>query len=100
MFDLAPEELSQMTGNLYAAVVVMSRRARQVTDEQKVIIDSEREVVPVIETKENEDFDEVEIDREALGRSYHKFPKPVQVAIDEMAQSKIHWEIPAPEAKP
>lgn len=100
MKELSTDELSQKTGNIYEAVVVMAQRARQVTDEQKAVIDRDRETVAPVEPKENEDFDEVEIDREALGRSYHKFPKPVQVAIDEMAQSQIHWEIPAPEAKP
>lgn len=99
MSHVSLEELSNQTGNLYAAVVVMSKRARQINDEQKLIIDSEKEVVAVTEAKESEDFEEVEIDREALTRSYRKFPKPVQVAIDEMLQGEVRWEMKEPDAK-
>jgi DNA-directed RNA polymerase subunit K/omega len=99
MSHVSLEELSNQTGNLYAAVVVMSKRARQINDEQKLIIDSEKEVVAVPEAKESEDFEEVEIDREALTRSYRKFPKPVQVAIDEMLQGEVRWEMKEPDAK-
>jgi DNA-directed RNA polymerase subunit K/omega len=99
MSDISLEDLSQKTSNIYAAVVVMSKRARQVTDEQKTIIDSEKEVVPYVENKENEDFGEVEIDREALMRNHRKFPKPVRVAIEEMIKSKISWEIQIPESQ-
>jgi DNA-directed RNA polymerase subunit K/omega len=99
MNELSVEELSKITGNIYEAVVVMSRRARQVTDEQKSLIDRDREVVPAIENKENEDFDEVEIDREALLKNHTKFPKPTRVAIEEMAGRKVLWEIKNPETQ-
>jgi DNA-directed RNA polymerase omega subunit len=99
MSDISLEELSKKTENIYAAVVVMSKRARQVTDEQKIIIDSEKEVVPYVENKENEDFDEVEIDREALLRNHRKFPKPVRVAIEEMQEDKFSWEYQTPETE-
>jgi DNA-directed RNA polymerase subunit K/omega len=99
MSDISLEDLSKKTGNIYSAVVVMSRRARQVTDEQKLIIDSEKEVVPYVENKENEDFDEVEIDREALMRNHRKFPKPVRVAIEEMMENKFSWENQIPETE-
>ena len=98
MTELSTDSLSEKTGNIYTAVVIMSKRARQVNDEQKVIIDSEKEVVPYAENKENEDFDEVEIDREALLRSHRKFPKPVRVAIEEMTNNKIRWEIQTTES--
>jgi DNA-directed RNA polymerase omega subunit len=97
MKELSVEDLSSKTGNIYEAVVVMARRARQVTDEQKSVIDRDREVVPTIDNKENEDFDDVEIDHEALMKSHVKFPKPARVAIEEMASGSIHWEIKVPD---
>lgn len=82
--------------NIYAAVVVMSKRARQITDQQKMALDMERTVVPVPENKENEDFDEVEIDREALLREHKKLPKPTHVAIEDMLNKKIKYEFTSP----
>lgn len=97
MKELSTDELSAKTGNIYEAVVVMARRARQVNDEQKALIDKDREAVAPVEPKENEDFDEVEIDHEALMKNHTKFPKPSRVAIEEMADGKIRYEIIPPE---
>jgi DNA-directed RNA polymerase subunit K/omega len=97
MKELSTDELSQKTGNIYEAVVVMAQRARQVTDEQKAVIDRDRETVAPVEPKENEDFDEVEIDHEALLKNHPKFPKPSRVAIEEMADGVIKWETVNPE---
>jgi DNA-directed RNA polymerase omega subunit len=93
MKELSTEELSAKTGNIYEAVVVMARRARQVNDEQKALIDKDREAVAPVEAKENEDFDEVEIDHEALLKNHTKFPKPTRVAIEEMAEGQIQYEL-------
>jgi DNA-directed RNA polymerase subunit K/omega len=100
MKELSVEDLAAKTGNIYESVVVMSRRARQVTDEQKSIIDRDRDVVPAVEAKENEDFDEVEIDHEALMKNHIKFPKPARVAIEEMAAGTVRWEIKSAEPQP
>jgi len=97
MKELSTDELSQRTGNIYEAVVVMAKRARQVTDEQKALIDKDRETLAPVEPKENEDFDEVEIDHEALLKNHTKFPKPARVAIEEMADGLIKWETVTPE---
>jgi len=99
MNDLPLEQMMEQTHNLYATVTVVARRARQVTDQQKMVIDSERTVVPVPENKESEDFDEVEIDREALLREHTKLPKPTRVAIEEMMSKKISWEFTSPESE-
>jgi DNA-directed RNA polymerase omega subunit len=100
MKELSVEDLAAKTGNIYESVVVMAKRARQVTDEQKSIIDRDREVVPAVEAKENEDFDEVEIDHEALMKNHIKFPKPARVAIEEMAAGSVRWEIKSSEPQP
>ena len=92
MADLSSEELMKDTSSIYEAVVVMCRRARQVNDEQKLLIDMQRDSEPVSENKDNEDFDDVEIDREALMRDHIKLPKPSRVAMEEMAQGKINFK--------
>lgn len=91
MEELSLEELLKKTGNIYESVVVMSRRARQITDEQKKILEEEMDIVTDVNARDNEDFDEVEIDREALNREYIKLPKPSRVAMNEMAKNEIEY---------
>lgn len=96
MHNQSFENVLEGDTNIYAAVVVMSKRARQITDQQKMALDMERTVVPVSENKENEDFDEVEIDREALMREHKKLPKPTHVAIEDMVHKRIKYEMNNP----
>ncbi len=91
MQELSLEELLKKTGNIYEAVVVMSKRARQITDEQKQFLEAEMDVVTDVNARDNEDFDEVEIDREALNRDYIKLPKPSRLAMMEMANDEIDY---------
>jgi DNA-directed RNA polymerase subunit K/omega len=77
--------------NIYEMVAVMAKRARQVNDEQKRQIEMEMEIPQSADNKDNEDFDEVEIDREALMREYKIYPKPTQVAIDETQEGKVDY---------
>lgn len=98
MVDISLEDLVEKTDSVYEAVAILFRRARQITDEQKLMIETEMEVPSTVENRDNEDFDDVEIDREALQREHKKYPKPTSVAIEEMVQGKIkHRYIGAPE---
>ncbi len=100
MSKVSLDDLMQEGRNIYESVVVMSRRARQVTDDQKIQIDKERDSQPQAEVRDTEEFEDVEIDREALMRDYTKYPKPSRVAMKEMAAKKIQWEFPEePETK-
>lgn len=94
MANVTLDDLMKDNRNIYEAVVVMSKRARQINDRQKMIIESERDLQPQTETRDTEEFEDVEIDREALMREYTKFPKPSRVAIDEMVDHKVSWEYP------
>lgn len=94
MANVTLDDLMKTNPNIYESVVVMSKRARQINDRQKTIIEKERDLQPQTETRDTEEFEDVEIDREALLREYTKFPKPSRVAIDEMVESKVHWEYP------
>ena len=97
MSDVSIMDLKKKTNNIYETVVVMCKRARQINDEQKLQIEMEREIVPGVENRENEDFDEVEIDREALLKEHKKYPKPSEVAIEEMLEEKIEYRFIDPE---
>jgi DNA-directed RNA polymerase omega subunit len=92
MATLSMEDLLEKAENIYEVVVIMTRRARQINDEQKLLIDMEKEVSPQTENRDNDDFDEVEIDREALMREHKKYPKPTRLAIEEMVKKRIKHE--------
>ena len=89
MSQISIEELRKKTGNIYEAVVIMSKRARQINDEQKMQIEMEMEHIPQVNNRDNEDFDDVEIDREALLRDHKTYPKPSSLALNQMLHDKI-----------
>jgi len=92
MPEISFEEFAKRAENIYEAVAVMSRRARQVVDEQKRKIELEMEMNPLSETRDmTDDFDEIEIDREALKRKRTKYAKPTTVAMIEMVEDKIKF---------
>lgn len=98
MADISFEDFFKKTDNIYEAVVAMSRRARQVTDEQKRQLEKEMELNPLSESRDAaDDFDEIEIDREALKREITKYPKPTTVAMEEMAEGNINYGFREPE---
>ncbi|MBN1780699.1 DNA-directed RNA polymerase subunit omega [bacterium] len=98
MAKVSLEELMEKTGNIYEAVAIMAKRSRQVNDIQKKLIDQERDTMPIVDIRDSEDFEDVEIDREALNREYTKLPKPTTVSIFEMRDGKIEYRYKEEEA--
>ena len=92
MSEMSLENIQKGTDSIYEAVVVLTKRARQINDEQKREMEIEMDASPVSDTRENEDFGEVEIDREALLREYKKYPKPTRAAIEEMVKGEIDFK--------
>lgn len=90
---IRPVDLKQATGgatSIYEAIVIMSRRARQINDELKDNLSRRLETV----TSLNEDgegevtnFDQLEISRE-----FDRFPKPTFLALDEMLDGEISFK--------
>jgi len=91
MTKISVEALANKTGNIYEAVAIMAKRARQINDIQKRKIDRERETLPIIDLRDSEDFEDVEIDRDALNREYTKMPKPTRLAIEQMSEGIVEF---------
>lgn len=91
MSNVSMEELMNKTGNIYEAVAIMAKRAWQINEIQRRKINQERERLPVVDIRDSEDFDDVEIDREALNREYTKMPKPTRLAIDQMLDDNVEY---------
>ena len=91
MVEISLENLQKNTESIYEAVVAMSKRARQINDEQRIAMELEMDTSPVGDIRDSEEFGDVEIDREALKREYTKYPKPTRAAMIEMVNGEIEF---------
>lgn len=88
---IRPVDLKQATGeatSIYEAIVVMSRRARQINDELKENLSRRLESVMSSGDEEGDitNFDQLEISRE-----FDRIPKPTFLALDEMLDGEISF---------
>lgn len=88
---LKPIDLSQLdvvTGNAYEAIVVSSRRARQISDERKVEFNQRLEGIKQIQESLEED-EKVNPEQVELSKEFDKYSKPTEQALDELLNGKI-----------
>ena len=74
--------------NVYEAVVIASKRARQINDESKIELSQRLE--PVI-AKETEDDTIMNQDKLNISLEFEKRKKPTQDAVDELMQDKLSF---------
>jgi DNA-directed RNA polymerase subunit K/omega len=85
-------ELEKLSGNLYEAIVIIAKRARQINEEQKSLIDIETEMDDSMDDYEDEEEVEIEEEQEEIKKKAIKLPKPTEIAIQEMLTGKIKWD--------
>ncbi|MBN2012738.1 DNA-directed RNA polymerase subunit omega [candidate division KSB1 bacterium] len=83
------DEVTKKVDNIYEAIIIIAKRARQINDEQKRYIESELVIDSDID--DYSDDDEYEINKENL-RDYIQLPKPTRVAVDEFLTGKLNYE--------
>ena len=79
--------LSKDTGNVYKAIVIMSKRARQVSAHTREELNTKlSEFASSVDNLEEifENREQIEI-----SKYYEKMPKPTAVAIDEFEEGKV-----------
>jgi DNA-directed RNA polymerase subunit K/omega len=90
-------EFSQMTGNIYETVAVLTKRANQIAIEEK------KELHKKIEefANNNDGIDEYYENREQIDvvRRFEQMPKPVLVATEEYLDHELYYRNPAKEDK-
>lgn len=82
-------DLEKLSNNIYEAIVVIAKRAKQINEEQKSIDEIETEME---ESLDNYDEDEVAEGDEEVERKVIKLPKPTEIAITELLAGKIKWD--------
>lgn len=79
------DALEKYADNVYEAIIILAKRARQINEEQKRLIQQEKDA-----DEGFSDYDEEE--PEILSpREYKKFPKPTTLALSEFLAGKIAY---------
>ena len=88
-------EFDKDTDNIYESVVIMSKRADQISLEIKDEMQKEiQEVAPATDSLEEvfENREQIEI-----AKQYERLPKPTSMAIKEFEDGKIHFKLNNPQ---
>lgn len=88
-------EFDKDTDNIYESVVIMSKRADQISLEIKDEMQKEiQEVAPATDSLEEvfENREQIEI-----AKQYERLPKPTSMAIKEFEDNKIHFKLNNPQ---
>jgi len=92
---VAMHEFLAQTGNVYEAIIVASKRARQIHDDMKIELNQQLETLKALNaTPEPEDDMEVTTvnpDQLKISLDFEKRPKPTEIAIDEVRQKKVPY---------
>jgi len=88
-------ELDIKTNNIYESLVIMSKRANQISNNVKEELHQKLSEF----ASSNDNLEEVFENREQIeiSKYYEKLPKPSLVAIQEFLEDKIYYRNPAKE---
>ncbi|MFQ5797273.1 MAG: DNA-directed RNA polymerase subunit omega [Bacteroidota bacterium] len=94
-----PIELKLFEGkaeDIYEAIVVISKRARQINEELKIEFNQRLEQISVSPEATEEETD-TNPDQVKISVEFEKRPKPTAIAVDEMVKGKTRFWYKEPE---
>jgi hypothetical protein len=83
------EAMEQNADNVYEAIIMIARRARQINELQKRVMDKATEAI-----NSSEAFDDEGVNHDVVEHQYLKLPKPTTVSLQEFMQAKLTSEYP------
>lgn len=85
-------ELDQATGNIYESLVIISKRANQISNNMKEELHGKLAEF----ASSNDNLEEIFENREQIeiSKHYERLPKPSLIAIDEFLNDKIYYKNP------
>ena len=87
MSTIQLDDLEKFSDNIYEAIIVIAKRAKQINEEQK------RQIEKLVGTEDMEStMGEEENSKNEAEPNYVKFPKPTRLALEEFLQGKIKYE--------
>lgn len=86
------DKLTKDTGNIYETVIVVSRRANQISVEMKQELNKKLEEFASF----TDNLEEVFENREQIeiSKYYERLPKPTLIALEELEEGKIFYRNP------
>ena len=89
-------ELCEETGNIYESVVIIAKRANQISADIKSELSKKLQEF----ASSQDNLDEVFENREQIeiSRFYEKLPKPTLMATQEFVEGKVYFRNPSKEA--
>ncbi len=88
-------DLDRQTGNVYQSVMVIGKRANQISVEMKEELDKKLEEFSSYTDNLEEIFENQE--QIEISKFYEKLPKPVLYATEEFLKGELEFEIPEKE---
>ena len=87
------EELDDKTGNIYQTVIIVAKRANQISSEIKQELNKKLEEFAYY----TDNLEEVFENREQIeiSRFYERLPKPTLIALQEFDDDEIYYRIPS-----
>lgn len=85
---LSLNDLEKFSDSVYEAIIVISKRARQINEEQKRFIEKETGIDDM--DQEYDDDDDFVNDRDEM--KIIKLPKPTQLALQEFLDGKLTFD--------
>jgi len=87
------EELKKHSSNIYEAIMIIAKRARQINDEQKRLIELETGYDSSLDNVNDDDDDgEAAEERQTQPVKYIKLPKPTTLALEEMLSGRLAYQ--------
>jgi len=92
------DAITKDTGNIYETVIIVSRRANQISVEMKQELNKKLEEF----ASYSDNLEEVFENREQIeiSKFYEKLPKPTLIALQELEDSRIFYRNPESTSKP
>ena len=85
------EEVESKAGNIYEAVVVSAKRARQINDEQK--LEYNTRVEPLIKVDDDSDDSVVSKDKMNISIEFEVRPKTTESGLNELLNDNLEFRI-------
>lgn len=81
-----------VTGNIYEAVAIMSKRANQISSEMKEELSAKLQEF----SSHSDNLEEIFENREQIeiSKFYEKLPKPSLIAVQEFLEEKVYYRNP------
>lgn len=90
-------DLDRSTGNIYESLVIIAKRANQISNNMKEELHSKLAEF----ASSNDNLEEIFENREQIeiSKHYERLPKPTLIAMDEFLNDKVYYRNPNKEQK-